>query len=293
LKYFFYPLEKIETKRMNETIIIVRMSSVTMSHAFTAAATIIAKDAVEDTIAKLSAKYGFDASEAREFLLSGGIEVKKQLIPKEQMPWCGKIDPECCKAISLNNNNFTQCGRMLSEGSDYCKPCSKQVAKDGTPKWGDVHARNEGDPMEYRVGNRKVAPFSIYMKKRGIERKDVEEAAAAYEITIDPRHFEEKRRGRPTAGRAMSAPVIDVPETEPVEDVIPGQEPEVAEVAEDSGPESEDEEDTEMTYQKVMAMSASEIRALADSHGIETKEDGKFIKVSELRKRVLAALELS
>lgn len=258
-----------------------------MSNAFTAAATIIAKDAVEDTIAKLSAKYGFDASEAREFLLSGGIEVKKQLIPKEQMPWCGKIEPDCCKAISLNNNNFTQCYREVFEGN-YCKPCSKQVAKDGTPKWGDVHARSEGDPMEYRVGNRKVAPFSIFMEKRGIERKDVEEAATAYGLTIDPRHFEKKRRGRPTAGRAMSAPVIDVPETEVITEPVT----EVAEVAEESEQESEAEED-ELTYQKVMAMSASEIRALADSHEIDTKEDGKYIKVSELRKRVLTALELS
>jgi len=48
----------------------------------------------------------------------------------------------------------------------------------------------------------------------------------------------------------------------------------------------------ELTYQKVMAMSASEIRALADSHEIDAKEEGKFIKVSELRKRVMTYLEL-
>jgi len=262
-----------------------------MSIAFAAAATIIAKDAIEDTIAKLAAKYGFDASEAREFLLSDGIKVTEQLIPKEQLPWCGVPDPECCKAICLNNNNFTQCYRKVSEGT-YCKPCDTQVKKTGTPKWGDVHARLEGDPMEYKVGKRTVAPFSVTMKKRGYERKDVEKAAAAYGLTIDPRHFEDKQRGRPKAGRAMIAPVIDVPEIEPanLEDEV---EAIFGKSESEAESEAEEEEEDELSFTKVMNMTASEIRTLAESHEIETRQDGKFIKVSDLRKRVLAALNLS
>ena len=168
-----------------------------MSAAIVAATTEIINKAVDDATELLSAKYGFDAAAAKEFLKNGEVEIKVQTLEKSTMPWCGVVDGACCDALTYSGGLYTQCPKKKAEGSTWCKKCAKQVEKDGTPSQGDVHARLSCDVMEYQVGKRKVVPFSVHMAKNGISREEVDRLAAEIGVTIDPRNFAEKKRGRP------------------------------------------------------------------------------------------------
>jgi hypothetical protein len=65
--------------------------------------------------------------------------------------------------------------------------------------------------MGYKVKKTEVKPYIEYMTKNGISREQVEEAASTYGLTIDPRQFEKKKRGRKnTTPRAM-APSVETP----------------------------------------------------------------------------------
>lgn len=185
--------------------------SATMSNAFTNSMATFAGSMLSDAVERLSNKYGFDAEEAKAFLLSGGVHVKLPPLEKSKLPWCGSVDAACCKAIVKNGGLFTQCTSSPLDGG-WCKKCTKDVEKNGTPTNGDVEARQLGDIMAYKVGKTEVKPYIDYMIKNNITREQVEEAAAEYGITIDPRQFEKKKRGRKnTTPRAM-APSVETPQ---------------------------------------------------------------------------------
>jgi len=184
--------------------------SATMSHAFTISMTSFAETMLIDAVQRLANKYGFDASEANDFLLSGGVHVKQPLLEKSKLPWCGHVDSECCKAIVKNGGLFTQCTSSPLEGG-WCKKCAKDVEKNGTPTNGDVEARQVGDIMAYKVGKTEVKPYIEYMIKNNISREQVEEAALAYGMTIDPRQFEKKKRGRKNTTPRTMAPSVETP----------------------------------------------------------------------------------
>ena len=192
------------------------MFSATMTTAFTDSMADFAGKMLTDAIGRLSTKYGFDKNEAQDFLMSGGIHVKLPPIEKSKLPWCGVVDEGCCRAIQKNGGLFTQCTNSPLDGG-WCKKCAKDVEKNGTPTNGDVEARLAKDIMEYKVGNVEVKPYIVYMEKNGITQDKVLESAAEYGLTIDPRQFEKKKRGRRnTTPRSMDAPVAPLPaEAEP------------------------------------------------------------------------------
>jgi len=159
---------------------------------------------LDDAISRLADKYGFDTEDAKQFLQSGGVVVKYPPLEREKLPWTGDVRPECCKAIKKNGGLFTQCNGMI-HSDDWCKPCSKEVAKKGKPNCGTVEDRAACDVLEYQVGPFKVKPYAEYMKKQGIVREQVDKACDDYGITIDPRQFEVKKR--PRKPRDMSAAV--------------------------------------------------------------------------------------
>jgi hypothetical protein len=184
--------------------------SATMSHALTISMSSFAETMIADAVQRLANKYGFDASEANDFLMSGGVHVKLPPLEKSKLPWCGSVDASCCKAIVKNGGLFTQCTSSPLEGG-WCKKCAKDVEKNGTPTNGDVEARLAVDAMGYKVKKTEVKPYIEYMTKNGISREQVEEAASTYGLTIDPRQFEKKKRGRKnTTPRAM-APSVETP----------------------------------------------------------------------------------
>jgi len=176
-----------------------------------------------DAIGRLATKYGFDKNEAQDFLMSGGIHVKLPPIEKSKLPWCGVVDEGCCRAIQKNGGLFTQCTNSPLDGG-WCKKCAKDVEKNGTPTNGDVEARLAKDIMEYKVGNVEVKPYILYMEKNGITQEKVLESAAEYGLTIDPRQFEKKKRGRRnTTPRNMEAPATPLP-AQAAEPAEPAQE---------------------------------------------------------------------
>jgi hypothetical protein len=184
--------------------------SATMSNAFTDSMATFAGTMLSDAVERLSSKYGFDAEEAKAFLLSGGVHVKLPPLEKSKLPWCGSVDASCCKAIVKNGGLFTQCTSSPLDGG-WCKKCAKDVEKNGTPTNGDVEARQVGDIMAYKVGKTEVKPYIEYMMKNGITREQVEEAAVTYGLTIDPRQFEKKKRGRKNTTPRVMAPSVETP----------------------------------------------------------------------------------
>lgn len=184
--------------------------SATMSRALNISMTSFAETMIADAVQRLASKYGFNPAEATEFLMSGGVHVKLPPLEKSKLPWCGSVDASCCKAIVKNSGLFTQCTSSPLDGG-WCKKCAKDVEKNGTPTNGDVEARLAVDIMTYKVGKTEVKPYIDYMIKNNISREQVEEAASTYGLTIDPRQFEKKKRGRKnTTPRAM-APSVETP----------------------------------------------------------------------------------
>jgi hypothetical protein len=305
------------------------MFAVTMTNAFTNAATSIAQTAVKDAITLLAEKYGFDAQEAEQFLMGGGVQIKKETIPRNALPWCGMVVEENCRALAYNSGLFTQCPQKRKGDGTWCTKCAKQVAEHGTPNNGDVDQRKACGIMAYKVGKRTVIPYGDYMKRHKYEREDVEAAATKYGMTIDPIQFECKKRGRPTTTTLhMTTPLQDLPEPEEESEVAPAPKaaepeptpaaaeptPAAAEPAPEPTPaaepeptpatepkakpseqeegeleeedvEDEDEDEDEETYtaEEIDKMLIADLRKLAESCGIATKENGKAIKVKQLQ----------
>ena len=202
------------------------MFSITMTNVFTDAATEIAKAAVKDTIAKLAERYKFDPEEAETYLLGGGVHVKKEVIPRNALPWCGEVIEENCTALAYNSGLYTQCPQKRKNGA-WCTKCAKQVEEHGTTKNGDVEQRKACGVMEYKVGSRPVVPYGDFMKRHNYSREEVEQSAAFYGWTIDPRQFECKKRGRPTTNALhMVTDVHALPVPEPEPEPAPVPEPE-------------------------------------------------------------------
>ena len=191
--------------------------SATMSRAFTDSMAEFTGAMLNDAVERLASKYGFDAEDAKGFLMSGGVHVKLPPLEKSKLPWCGSVDASCCKAIVKNGGLFTQCTSSPLDGG-WCKKCAKDVEKNGTPTNGDVEARQVGDIMAYKVGKTEVKPYIEYMMKNGITREQVEEAAAEYGLTIDPRQFEKKKRGRKNTTPRTMAPSVETPHPAPDSD---------------------------------------------------------------------------
>lgn len=306
-----------------------------MTNAFTNAATSIAQSAVKDAIAKLAEKYEFDADEAEQFLLGNGVQIKKEAIPRNALPWCGQVIEENCRALAYNSGLFTQCPQKRKDGA-WCTKCAKQVVEHGTPNNGDVDQRKACGIMEYKVGKRTVVPYGDYMRRHKYERAEVEEAAEKYGLTIDPIQFECKKRGRPTTTTLhMTTPLQELPDPETEEQPKPEPKPEESkpkketkkkdkkqakpeleegeveeepeepktkpdepktkpETKPEAKPEledgeleeedvAEDEEEETYTAEEIDKMTIADLRKLAESNGIATKENGKALKIKELQ----------
>lgn len=258
--------------------------SATMSRALTDSMADFASTILKDTIERLAAKYGFDAAEANAFLMGGGVHVKLPPLEKSQLPWCGVVDADCCKAIVKNGGLFTQCTSSPLDGG-YCKKCAKDVEKNGTPTNGDVEARQIGDIMAYKIGNTEVKPYIEYMIKHNISQEQAVESAAAYGLTIDPRQFEKKKRGRKQTERAM-APSVETPLpgelAELTETVVTSDLPglhraraEAAVMGAAAFADPEEVEDDTLTVKGINGMKKDEVHRACAVHGISI--EGKDI----------------
>ena len=252
------------------------MFSATMSRAFTDSMADFSSKILNDAIERLSAKYGFDAEEASAFLMAGGVHVKLPPLEKSKLPWCGTVDGACCKAIVKNGGLFTQCTSAPLEGG-WCKKCMKDVEKNGTPTNGDVEARQVGDIMAYKVGNTEVKPYIEYMLKNNITREQAEESAATYGLTIDPRQFEKKKRGRKQGAERAMAPAVETPHPEMT----------LAELSEEPAADPEDvEDDKPLTIKEINGMKKEDLHKACELHGISIEGKNILDLKKELKTKV-------
>ena len=200
------------------------MPPITVPDVFTRAAESFAESIVKSTnesAAKiLSDHYGFPFEEALS-LLSGGVQLSKEvkILPPNKLPYCGRacLKEGNCKAIVKNGRLFTLCQKKAKD-DDYCSTCGKQAAKDGSPKFGDIEARESCDMDKYSVGGNLVMPYWNFMQKHNItEEQAIASVKFHYGVTIDPMHFKPVTvaRGRPaTTAMKMGTPleVLHMPE---------------------------------------------------------------------------------
>ena len=195
------------------------MSSVNLSGVCEKHVLAMTRDYAESVLLAAAEKYGFDGAEALACLLSNKTEVvrekkvkkvteKKSVEKKPQtvLPFCGEVQSECCKAIRLNHNLFTQCSISPAEG-EFCKTCNGNAAKnDGKPTYGTVEDRMNAGRMEYSVGGKKVVRYSRVMDKLNITRDQAEKAAADMGVVIAEDQFEHEivKKGRPSKSAEVS-----------------------------------------------------------------------------------------
>lgn len=278
--------------------------SATMSRALTESMSNFSSKILNDAIERLASKYGFDAEEASAFLMSGGVHVKLPPLEKSKLPWCGTVDGACCKAIVKNGGLFTQCTSAPLDGG-WCKKCTKDVEKNGTPTNGDVEARLVGDIMTYKVGNTEVKPYIEYMIKNNITREQAEESAATYGLTIDPRQFEKKKRGRKQAAPRTMAPAVESPQpdgemtvdelslevlTETVVSTdLPALHRERAEVAAGAAADPEEvEDDKPLTIKEINGMKKDDLHRVCTTNGISIEGKDILTLKKELKAKVIA-----
>ena len=195
------------------------MSSVNLSGVCEKHVLAMTRDYAESVLLAAAEKYGFDGAEALACLLSNKTEVvrekkakkvteKKSVEKKPQtvLPFCGEVQSDCCKAIRLNHNLFTQCTNSPAEG-EFCKTCNGNAAKnDGKPTYGTVEDRMNAGRMEYSVGGKKVIRYSRVMDKLNITRDQAEKAAADMGVVIAGDQFEHEivKKGRPSKSAEVS-----------------------------------------------------------------------------------------
>jgi hypothetical protein len=129
--------------------------------------------------------------------------------------------------------------------------------------------------MAYKVGNTEVKPYIEYMIKNNITPEQAEESAAAYGLTIDPRQFEKKKRGRKQAAERTMAPGVETPDprelaelTETVvTDDLPGLHRARAEAAV-AGAEEEVADDKELTIKEINGMKKDDVHRACTARGI-------------------------
>jgi hypothetical protein len=172
---------------------------------------------LKSAVEMCASKYNFDSEEAYRMICSHeGLEVKKRSNKKVSdkvkavkslfpLPYNGELNGECCLGIRLNSGLYTQCPSVRPEGAAYCKSCDNQAAKNehGLPDYGNIQTRlskyTKDEEFVDPSGKKPVA-YTKIMKKFKVTEEQVREEAAKHNMTLDPRHFEEKvvkKSGRP------------------------------------------------------------------------------------------------
>ena len=212
------------------------MSTFSLNATQERAMTAYTKIILNEAIAALSEKYGFDVEEGSRTIGLADLTVTKSVgkkakkenkdkkvkkekkvkapKPKFALPWTGEVNNELCMGIKNNNFLFTQCTSKPVVGKRYCVGCQKQCAANsfGKPSGGTVEDRLAVGPLDY-VGPKdkvKVHSYGNYLAKKGISRDDAVVEAAKFNVEIPEFQFEvhQRKRGRPKK-ESRSAAVSD------------------------------------------------------------------------------------
>ena len=151
-------------------------------------------------------EYSLPKSQVIEKLHNSGYKVKPTV---KQFPWDGTVCNNSCQGLKYCDGLFVQCHRKRVDvaGSDeFCVVCSKQAVKNsnGKPTAGTVADRKACGLMDYVDSkNRKVMPYSRYIKKHNIDKDLLIVEAKIAGIVIAEAQFAscEIKRGRPKGTR--------------------------------------------------------------------------------------------
>lgn len=117
------------------------------------------------------------------------MRVKQPII----LPFCGKIDPLCCKSVVYNHGLYTQCTKQTNDIT--CKTCSKL-------KYGSIEDRIKSKPNEFvSPDGKKEIPYHKFVEKMEYNMEDVNEAlynaGIIYAFGNERQEPIKKGRGRP------------------------------------------------------------------------------------------------
>jgi len=178
----------------------------------------MSQDLAHRCVAVCAERYNFDAEEAYRYLNLSMIKVErkgkksdvsKTVAPKPEfpLPYSGEFNDSYCYALRKNEGLYTQCTSVRRNAdAKFCKGCATTMQKTGTevPEYGTIQQRMAVDIFEYvDPKGRKPVGYTKIIRKYKINNEAVLEEAARFNITVDPRHFENKyaeriiKRGRP------------------------------------------------------------------------------------------------
>ena len=171
----------------------------------------------------LSSKYGFDNTEALEYL-SMNVTVKEvkrvSKAKKEQvsvplipLPFCNKIIEGCCMGIRPNHGLYTQCNQTPIKEKEYCKTCNKHAESNESKKPKNGNIKDRLDKTDWRSPDGKTPTiYGNAMKKLNITREKADEEASKMGWVIPENEYETKKK---KAGRPKSPATSDTDDEKP------------------------------------------------------------------------------
>ena len=120
-------------------------------------------------------------------------ETNRVVKPDIILPFSGKINYSCCKAVVYNHGLYTQCSKLTNDNT--CKSCAKL-------KYGTIENRIKNNTNEFvSPDGKKEVPYHKFVVKMGYNMSDVKEAldmaGIIYAIGGDTGEPIKKGRGRP------------------------------------------------------------------------------------------------
>ena len=172
----------------------------------------------KECIIRMSEEFKFDKKDAIKYLNLEEEEEeeeeeeddkeKKRIKNKIILPFCGKINSECCNAIKLNYGLYTQCLNNINRKSIYCKTCSKQCIKNekSKPIYGTIQERLDAGINFKDPKGKPAVRYANVMEKLNITKESAIEEASKLGLTIPKEEFDLKvvKRGRPKKSVAVS-----------------------------------------------------------------------------------------
>lgn len=109
------------------------------------------------------------------------------------LPFNGKVNNACCKAIVFNHGLYTQCTKKSTD--EICKSCNKL-------KYGRIEERLQCQLGEFVTSSgKKEVPYDKFIEKMNYNKKDViivlKNNNIDYKIELNDKAIEKKGRGRP------------------------------------------------------------------------------------------------
>ena len=161
----------------------------------------LGKKTVQDTQVEVEVKVEVqpDAPKPSSILTSKDLKKNPLKIQKKELneeaeveveiviPYLAEVDYSAtCQSLKVNGGLFTPCLTRPAKGSDFCKTCAK-----GNHKYGTIKDRSACSMLCYEDPNgKKEISFGTYIKKRGVERAEVEsKILEQYGVTLPEEYW--------------------------------------------------------------------------------------------------------